>query len=84
MAPIHDDEERDDMSCWNDEPWTPDTEGWTPEDEEDEDDVVMAVGAAPGEGLRIPAELVPSEYRTDGRLWLVDSVDREDMLDGWW
>lgn len=85
MAPIHnDDQERDEMSRWSTDPWTPDTEPWTPEDQDPADEVVLAVGNAPGEGLRIPAELVPSEYRTDGRLWLVDSVDREDLLDGWW
>lgn len=82
MAPTYDDEE---MRSWDPDPWTPDTDTWTPEDTDDPaDEVVLAVGDAPGEGLRIPAELVPSEYRTDGRLWLVDSVDREEILDGWW
>lgn len=70
------------MNRWSNDPWTPDTETGTAEDPAD--DVVLAIGDAPGEGLRIPAELLPSEYRTDGRLWLVDSVDREDILDGWW
>lgn len=44
-------------------------------------DVVLAAGGNPGETVSIPAELLPPEYREDGRLRMVASVDREGILD---
>lgn len=45
-----------------------------------QDEVVLAAGENPGESVAIPARLLPAEYRTDGRLRVVASVDRGDIL----
>lgn len=45
------------------------------------DDTVQAVGDAPGESVSIPAVLLPPEYREDGRLRIVASVDRTGILE---
>lgn len=66
------------MDSTSDEDERGDMSTWT------QDDVVLAVGNAPGEGLRIPAELLPPEYREDGSVRVVASVDREGVLGDWW